>query len=63
MLVVSILVLVDVPLKQYEKTGRDVTGIVSILVLVDVPLKQFSYFGTGGHDDMVFQSLFWWMFH
>ncbi len=41
MLVVSILVLVDVPLKPQHEVPCEVLPIVSILVLVDVPLKHY----------------------
>ncbi len=85
--VVSILVLVDVPLKLWTfillrnlksgfnpcfggcsiKTGLCSNGsprqhIVSILVLVDVPLKQVLQINSDV-TYVVFQSLFWWMFH
>ncbi len=59
---VSILVLVDVPLKLNKMGLADTYIGVSILVLVDVPLKLV-FFVTQNQQSIKFQSLFWWMFH
>ena len=57
---VSILVLVDVGLKQSFLNFRIEPFSVSILVLVDVGLK-LKLFKPNFSSNFSFQSLFWWM--
>ena len=57
---VSILVLVDVPRKEFSRLFSRRSCRVSILVLVDVPRKAIAL--KVYVDGQLFQSLFWWMF-
>ena len=59
--VVSILVILDVPLKRRAGWKCAISGFVSILVILDVPLKL----DTGeeiSRREYMFQSLLFWMF-